>query len=125
MHLSPILLARAIFLMPKWSVTAGFQFTGVEFGCKENFPLGDHVEAVIRPGRLFFARQEREKYKEKFIPPCSRERFMRLLFIPEKSEIVAQNGEAIEAGTKVGIDIKPQGIHVMPYNQNTQTFLGN
>ena len=24
---------------------------GVEFGCKENFPLGDHVEAVIRPER--------------------------------------------------------------------------
>ncbi len=34
---------------------------------------------------------------------------MRLLFIPEKSEIVAQNEEAIEAGTKVGIDIKTAG----------------
>lgn len=39
MHLSPILLARAIFLMPKWSVTAGFQFTGWSLAARRIFRL--------------------------------------------------------------------------------------
>ena len=37
---------------------------------------------------------------------------------------VSNPKEAIEAGTKVGIDIKPQGIHVMPYNQNINHYEG-
>ena len=39
MHLSPILLARVIFLMPKWSVTAGFQFTGWSLAARRIFRL--------------------------------------------------------------------------------------
>jgi len=44
MHLSPILLARAIFLMPKWSVTAGFQFTGWSLVARRIF----HLATMLR-----------------------------------------------------------------------------
>ena len=87
---------------------------GVEFGCKENFPLGDHVEAVIRPESVILCPAGEGKIQGKVHSSVFKGTFHEIVIYSGKSEIVAQNEEAIEAGTKVGIDIKPQGIHVMP-----------
>ena len=97
---------------------------GVEFGCKENFPLGDHVEAVIRPESVILCPAGEGKIQRKVHSSVFKGTFHEIVIYSGKSEIVAQNEEAIEAGTKVGIDIKPQGIHVMPYNQNINHYEG-
>ena len=97
---------------------------GVEFGCKENFPLGDHVEAVIRPESVILCPAGEGKIQGKVHSSVFKGTFHEIVIYSGKSEIVAQNEEAIEAGTKVGIDIKPQGIHVMPYNQNINHYEG-
>ena len=97
---------------------------GVEFGCKENFPLGDHVEAVIRPESVILCSAGDGKIQGKVHSSVFKGTFHEIVIYSGKSEIVAQNEEAIEAGTKVGIDIKPQGIHVMPYNQNINHYEG-
>lgn len=97
---------------------------GVEFGCKENFPLGDHVEAVIRPESVILCPAEEGKIQGRVHSSVFKGTFHEIVIYSGKSEIVAQNEEAIEAGTKVGIDIKPQGIHVMPYNQNINHYEG-
>ena len=97
---------------------------GVEFGCKENFPLGDHVEAVIRPESVILCPAGEGKIQGKVHSSVFKGTFHEIVIYSGKSEIVAQNEEAIEAGTEVGIDIKPQGIHVMPYNQNINHYEG-
>ena len=97
---------------------------GVEFGCKENFPLDDHVEAVIRPESVILCPAGEGKIQGKVHSSVFKGTFHEIVIYSGKSEIVAQNEEAIEAGTKVGIDIKPQGIHVMPYNQNINHYEG-
>lgn len=96
----------------------------MEFGCKENFPLGDHVEAVIRPESVILCPAEEGKIQGRVHSSVFKGTFHEIVIYSGKSEIVAQNEEAIEAGTKVGIDIKPQGIHVMPYNQNINHYEG-
>lgn len=87
MHLSPILLARSNIFDAKMVGDCRLSIHGVEFGCKENFPLGDHVEAVIRPESVILCPAGEGKIQGKVHPPCSRERFMRLLFIPEKEKL--------------------------------------
>ena len=113
-----------IYKVPENAFVADFIGESNMFGCKENFPLGDHVEAVIRPESVILCPAGEGKIQGKVHSSVFKGTFHEIVIYSGKSEIVAQNEEAIEAGTKVGIDIKPQGIHVMPYNQNINHYEG-
>lgn len=97
---------------------------GVEFDCQENFPLGDHVETVIRPEAVLLLAEGQGKIQGEVYSSVFKGTSYEITVYFGKSEIVAQSGEAIAPGTKVGIDIRKHGIHVMPYNENINHYTG-
>lgn len=97
---------------------------GVEFDCRENFPLGDHVETVIRPEGVLLMPEGQGKIQGEVYSSVFKGTFYEITIYSGKSEIIAQSDREIEPGTKVGIDMKTDGIHVMPYNENINHYTG-
>lgn len=97
---------------------------GVEFECLENFPLGDHVETVIRPESVLLMPEGQGKIQGEVYSSVFKGTSYEITVYSGKSEIVAQSDRAMEPGTKVGIDLKTEGIHVMAYNENINHYTG-
>lgn len=97
---------------------------GVEFDCQENFPLGDHVETVIRPEAVLLFEEGTGKIQGEVYSSVFKGTFYEITVYFGKSEIVAQSERTIQPGTRVGIDIKKNGIHAMPYNENINHYTG-
>lgn len=96
----------------------------VSFDCTENYPLGDRVEVVIRPECVTLLSPEDGKFKGEVHSSVFKGTEYEITVYFGKSEIVAHSSVAMEPGTAVGIDIKPEGIHVMPYNDRINHYIG-
>ncbi len=97
---------------------------GVEFDCQENFPLGDHVETVIRPEAVLLLPEGQGEIQGEVYSSTFKGTFHEITVYSGKSEIVAQSDRAWESGTKVGLTIKKGGIHIMPYNDRINHYTG-
>lgn len=97
---------------------------GVEFECRENLPSGDRVEAVIRPEAVILMEEGQGKIQGEVYSSIFKGTCYEITVYVGKSEIIAQYDTAMEPGTKVGIDMKKDGIHVMPYNENINHYTG-
>lgn len=97
---------------------------GAEFNCQENFPPGDHVETVIRPEAVLLLPEGQGKIQGEVYSSVFKGTFYEITVYFGKSEIVAQSDRAWQTGMNVGIDIKQDGIHVMPYNENINHYIG-
>lgn len=97
---------------------------GVEFVCQENFPLGDHVETVIRPEAVLLLPEGQGEIQGEVYSSVFKGTFYEITVYFGKSEIVAQSDKAWQPGTNVGIGIKCDGIHVMPYNESINHYTG-
>ena len=97
---------------------------GIPFRCEEKFSLGDHVEVVIRPEAVMLTTPEKGKIRGEVYSSVFKGTAYEITVYSGKSEIVAQSQVSIEPGTPVGVDIAPEGIHVMTYNDRINHYAG-
>lgn len=95
---------------------------GVEFDCRENLPAGDRVEAVIRPEAVVLMEEGQGKIQGEVYSSIFKGACYEITVYVGKSEIIAQYETEMKPGTRVGIDMKKDGIHVMPYNENINHY---
>ena len=96
----------------------------VPFSCAEKFPLGDRVEVVIRPEAVTLTTPEKGKIQGEVYSSIFKGTAYEVTVYSGKSEIVAQSPVPLEQGVKVGVDIRPEGIHIMPYNDRINHYIG-
>lgn len=96
----------------------------VPFTCEENFPLGDRVEVVIRPEAVTLTDPQKGRIKGEVYSSIFKGTAYEITVYSGKSEIVAHSPVAWETGAAVGVDIKSEGIHIMPYNDRINHYIG-
>ncbi len=96
----------------------------VSFSHSDKFPLGDRVEVVVRPEAVRLTAPEQGRIQGEVYSSVFKGIAYEITVYVGKSEIVAHSSVCMEQGMKVGIDINPEGIHVMPYNDRINHYTG-
>ena len=96
----------------------------VSFSHSENFPLGDRVDVVVRPEAVRLTAPEQGRIQGEVYSSVFKGIAYEITVYVGRSEIVAHSPVWMEQGMEVGIDIKPWGIHVMPYNDRINHYTG-
>lgn len=96
----------------------------VSFPYTEKFPLGDRVEVVVRPEAVILTAPGEGRIQGEVYSSVFKGTAYEITVYIGKSEIVAHSSVQMEPGVEVGVDIKPEGIHVMPYNDRINHYTG-
>lgn len=99
-------------------------FCDQEFECVDDYPVGTKIEAVIRPEDATLTKPEIGKLQGEVLSSIFKGTYYEITVLYGKNEIVAQGQRGLAKGEKVGINIEPDGIHVMPYNIMKNHFTG-
>lgn len=99
-------------------------FCGTEFGCVAGFDAGTRIQAVIRPEDVILTDTDRGSLRGEIISSIFKGTFHEITVLHGKDEIVAQAQEHMEKGAVIGVDIKPESIHLMPFNEEANHFSG-
>ena len=99
-------------------------FLGMEFDCVDVFPTGSRIQAVIRPEDVIIQENEAGKLTGTVLSSVFKGTFHEIAIAHDKDEIYAQYHKDIPAGTKVGITILPDSIHLMAFNERANHFEG-
>ncbi len=99
-------------------------FCDCEFECLDDYPDGMRIEAVVRPEDVDICRIEEGALKGEVISVIFKGTFYEITIQCGKNEVVAKSTDVVNVGDKVGINIEPDGIHVMPYDATKNHFKG-
>ena len=97
---------------------------GIPFTCTEEFPVGDRVEVVIRPEAVKLTTPEKGKIQGEVYSSVFKGTAYEITIYSGKTEIVARSMKSLETGMKVGVSLEPEGIHIMPYNDRINHYVG-
>ena len=101
-------------------------FDDFEFICVDKgFPENEPVDVVIRPEDVVLTEVGKGKLQGEVLSSIFKGTFHEITVLHnEKDEIVAQASGDIAKGTKVGVDILPDSIHLMHFNEKANHFIG-
>lgn len=99
-------------------------FCDREFHCVDDYPAGTRIEAVVRPEDAVLTLPEQGMLQGEVIESIFKGSYYEITVLCGKNEIVAQGQKALEKGERAGICVEPDGIHVMPYNETINHFMG-
>ena len=100
-------------------------FCQTEFDCVDDIKEGLRVQAVIRPEDVVLTEAGKGKLQGEVLSSIFKGTFHEITVLHnEKDEIVAQASGDIAKGTKVGVDILPDSIHLMHFNEKANHFTG-
>lgn len=100
-------------------------FCQTEFDCVDDIKEGLRVQAVIRPEDVVLTETDKGKLQGEVLSSIFKGTFHEITVLHnEKDEIVAQASGDIAKGTKVGVDILPDSIHLMHFNEKANHFTG-
>ena len=100
-------------------------FCQTEFDCVDDIKEGLRVQAVIRPEDVVLTEVGKGKLQGEVLSSIFKGTFHEITVLHnEKDEIVAQASGDIAKGTKVGVDILPDSIHLMHFNEKANHFTG-
>ena len=100
-------------------------FCQTEFDCVDDIKEGLRVQAVIRPEDVVLTEVGKGKLQGEVLSSIFKGTFHEITVLHnEKDEIVAQASGDIAKGTKVGVDILPDSIHLMHFNEKANHFIG-
>lgn len=89
------------------------RFCGCEFECLDDVEKGTMIDAVVRPEDIIITTPENGMIQGEVISVIFKGVHYEITIISGKNEIVVQSTKKTEIGTKVGLIIEPDGIHVM------------
>ncbi|MCH5267531.1 MAG: ABC transporter ATP-binding protein [Lachnospiraceae bacterium] len=99
-------------------------FCGTEFDCVDDFERGTRIQAVIRPEDVILTEPDKGRLQGEIISSIFKGTFHEITVLHGKDEIVAQAQKDMPKGQKVGVDIEPDGIHLMPFNEMENHYIG-
>ncbi len=100
------------------------RFCGHDFACVDEFEKGDAADVVVRPEDIRMCEPDRGALKGEVISVVFKGIHYEITAQVGKYEIVIQSTEKREVGEKIGMDIAPDGIHLMHPNYTTNLFDG-
>lgn len=89
------------------------RFCGYDFECLDDVEKGTMIDAVVRPEDIIITTPEDGMIQGEVISVIFKGVHYEITIISGKNEIVVQSTKKTEIGTKVGLIIEPDGIHVM------------
>lgn len=92
--------------------------------CQESFPIGSRVEVVIRPEAVTLVSPEEGELQGEVYSSIFKGTAYEITIYVGKSEVVASHPVALEEGTTVGMNIRPEGLHIMAYNDRINHYVG-
>ncbi len=89
------------------------KFCGKTFDCLDDFEINDMVDVVVRPEDIHMCAPEQGKLKGKVISVVFKGIHYEITVKVGKYELVIQSTESRETGEEIGMNISPDGIHLM------------
>ncbi len=99
------------------------RFCGGEFVCVDDIPEGTSVTAVVRPEDVQIVAPEQGVITGLVSSVIFRGMHYEMTVQSGKNEMVIQSVNSAELGSRVGLYIPPDGIHLMKAEDHTNTFL--
>ncbi len=100
------------------------KFCGTEFECLDDYPDGMRIEAVVRPEDVLLCDPAEGAVTGEVISCIFKGTYYEITVQSGKYEFEAKSTEIARVGEKKGINIIPDGIHVMPYDVAKNHFKG-
>ena len=99
-------------------------FAGAEFECSSDLPTGTMVDAMVRPQSVILMAPGEGRLAGQVLDSVFRGRYYDVTVQSGKNEIISQEHQRYEPGDEVGVDIRPEGIHLMPRDLTVNHLVG-
>ena len=100
------------------------KFCGKTFDCLDDFEVNEMVDVVVRPEDIHMCPPDEKKLKGKVISVVFKGIHYEITVKVGKYELVIQSTESREIGEEIGMDIAPDGIHLMRPKYTTNVYDG-
>ncbi len=100
------------------------KFCGAEFECLDDIPAGTKVDAVIRPEDIIMTDAESGNITGVVTSVIFKGMHYEIIVEAGPNEIVIQSTRNATVGSTIGMNIEPDGIHVIPAETNINMFDG-
>ena len=90
------------------------RFCGAEFECLDDVEHGTQVDVVVRPEDILIVSPEQGAVKGTVISVVFKGVHYEITVQSGKNEIVIQSTKSAKVGDMVGLNVDPDGVHVMP-----------
>lgn len=100
------------------------RFCGAEFVCLDDIPEGSPVDVVVRPEDVIMTTVEAGRIRGIVHSVIFKGMHYEITVLSGKNEVVIRSTKAAELGGQIGLNIEPDGIHVMPVEQIMNQFEG-
>lgn len=99
-------------------------FLDAEFQCLDDYPVGTAFDAVVRPEDITFAASGDGMVEGEVISCIFKGIFYEVTVKCGKNEVVVNSLKAYKLGTRIGLNIEPDSIHIMPRDLKRNHFEG-
>ncbi len=89
------------------------RFCNRNFTCLDDFEKNEKVDVVVRPEDIRMTSPEQGMLRGKVISVVFKGVHYEITVLVGKTEVVIQNTESRSVGEEIGLDILPDGIHIM------------
>ena len=100
------------------------KFCGKTFDCLDEFGVNEMVDVVVRPEDIHMCPPDEKKLKGKVISVVFKGIHYEITVSVGKYELVIQSTECRQVGEEIGMEIAPDGIHLMKPKYTTNVFDG-
>lgn len=99
-------------------------FGGAVFDCVDDIAQGTVIDAIVRPEDVQIVPENQGKIKGKVLSCDFKGTFYIVAIETDKAEIEAHSLKNFALGEKVGINIDPDMIHIIPYDSSINHYDG-
>ena len=100
------------------------RFCGAEFPCLDDFPVGSDVDVVVRPEDIIMTAPEYGQIKGYVHAVVFKGMHYEITVESGENEIVMRSTKNAVLGDRLGLNIEPDGIHVIPSDTNINIYDG-
>ena len=98
------------------------KFLNTVFDCLDDFPLNDKVDAVIRPEDIQMVDENKGQFNGVMEQKIFKGLHYEYIIMIGKNELLVKSTKDYEVGTKVGLIIEPDCIHIMKKEFTTNIY---
>lgn len=99
-------------------------FCGAEFPCVDDYAMGTVIDAIIRPEDIEITEEKDGQITGEVLSSDFKGTFYNVVVLSGKNEIEANSLKHFEPGTKVGMCIAPDNIHIIKYDSSINHYQG-
>ncbi len=100
------------------------RFCGTVFDCVDDYKKGMVIDAVVRPEDILITEEANGQIKGEVIASDFKGTFYIVVVQSGKKEIEVHSLKNYEIGSKVGLCIAPDSIHIIPYDMSINHYEG-